>query len=70
MHVTICTTVVSFFCLDRDVTRKPWCGTCGLVSASSHSKPTIQTSTASGQCVCGRGHTWDAEPCIASVFEA
>ncbi|KAM6059943.1 guanine nucleotide-binding protein subunit beta-5 isoform 3-T4 [Theristicus caerulescens] len=32
---------------ERDVTRKPWFGICGLVSASSHSKPMIQISTVS-----------------------
>lgn len=30
-----------------DVTRKPWFGICGLVSASSHLKPMIQISTVS-----------------------
>lgn len=58
-----------FFCLIRDVTRKPWFGICGLVSASSRLKPTIQISTVSGQCVSGRGHICDVEQYTGSIFE-
>ena len=58
-----------FFCLIRDVTRKPWFGICGLVSASSHLKRTIQISTVSGQYVSGRGHICDVEQCAGSISE-
>lgn len=69
MNVTICTIAVIFFFLTRDVTRKPWCGTCGLVSVSSHLKPMIQISTVSGQYVSGRGHVCSVEQCADSISE-
>lgn len=70
MNAIVCSYVENSFCLVRDVTRKPWFGICGLVSVSSHLKPMIQISTASGQYVCGRRHICDVEPCTGSIFEA
>lgn len=59
-----------FFFLTRDVTRKPWFGTCGLGSVCSRLKPTIQISTVSGQCVSGRGHVCSVGQCaVDSISE-